>query len=88
MKRENIVVDNLKCGGCANSIRQMLLEIDGTVAVEVDEDTATVFIDHDEVHDHSFFVDKLAWLGYPEMGTTTMLQKAKSYVSCAKGRLQ
>ena len=33
-------------------------------------------------------LEKLSKLGYPELGTSNVLQKAKSYVSCAIGKLE
>ena len=33
-------------------------------------------------------IEKLSKWGYPEMGTSNLVQKAKSYVSCAIGRLE
>jgi len=87
MKTEKIVIDNLKCGGCANSIKKALNQIVGVLSVDVNENTNTVFIDHEGQIPKGVFLEKLAKLGYPAAGTTTRFQTAKSYVSCAIGRL-
>lgn len=87
MKTEKIVIDNLKCGGCTNSIKKILNQIIGVLGVEVIKETNTVFIDHGGQIPRNVFLEKLEKLGYPEEGTSTAFQKAKSYVSCAIGRL-
>jgi len=87
MKTEKIIIDNLKCGGCANSIKKALNQIVGVLSVDVNENTKTVFINHEGQIPRGVFVEKLTKLGYPAAGTTTSMQKAKSYVSCAIGRL-
>lgn len=87
MKTDKIVVDNLKCGGCANSIKKALNQIVGVMSVEINEQTNTVIIDHEGQIPKGVFLEKLAKLGYPAAGTSTKIQKAKSYLSCAIGRL-
>jgi len=85
-----IAVENIKCGGCANSIRKGLLEDSHIHEVEVDIETGKVTIDGDEgVRDD--VAAKLAHLGYPEVGSVEGMKaaaaKAKSFVSCAIGRI-
>lgn len=87
----DIQVENIKCGGCANTIRTKIkqqhqlenLEIDvenGTVKFEADKDIST------EV------ASTLKSLGYPESGSVegfdNIKAKATSFVSCAVGRIQ
>ena len=84
----SIKIDNLKCGGCANSITSGLSKMDGIEGVKVDLETSSVEIAHsDEVTEDSL-KQKLAKMGYPEFGTSNFGQMAKSYVSCAIGRIQ
>ncbi len=83
----SIIVDNLKCHGCANTITNSLRKLKGVEKVEVDTDTSTISIEHSGETLKSALTHKLSSLGYPEQGTTTAFQKAKSYVSCAVGRL-
>jgi len=86
MKTEKIIVDNLKCGGCANSIKKALNQIVGVISVDVIEETNTILINHEGQIARTVFLTKLTQLGYPISGTSTTFQKAKSYVSCAIGR--
>lgn len=85
-----IVVDNIKCGGCANSIRAGLLKIPGVLSVEVDLGGESVLIAADrDVRGQA--LDRLRSMGYPEKGSAegmqAMVAKARSFVSCAVGRL-
>lgn len=81
-------VDNLKCGGCANSIRKRLSQLPFVGHVIVDPDAATVTVAHDGTLIHDEVAAVLMDLGYPEVGTGGFTQKAKSYISCAIGRLR
>lgn len=85
-----IVVDNIKCGGCASSIRNGLMKIPGVASVEVDVGGESVLIAADrDVREMA--VQALHKMGYPERGSVDGVQalgaKAKSFVSCAVGRL-
>lgn len=88
MKTENIKVDNLKCHGCANTIRKELAWIGEVIAVEVNVEESIVKVDYAGKNNmREVFVEKLRKLGYPEEGTGKFNQKVKSYVSCAIGRV-
>jgi copper chaperone len=84
-----IQVDNIKCGGCANTIRTKLEEA-FQAGVSVDIENGLVTIDS-AVEQRPEIVARLAKLGYPESGTTDGFEKAtakaKSFVSCAIGRM-
>jgi len=90
MKR-TLEVINVKCGGCAGTLKKALLEEFGEVEVNLDINPRQITL---EVNDED--MDKLALklksLGYPlssedlntiEKITTT----AKSFVSCAVGKI-
>ena len=86
MKTINIL--NLKCNGCANTIKKGLLSIEGINKVEVTLENSEIKIN--EVSDDVFtqVKEKLSKMGYPEVGdANSMLHKAKSMVSCASGKL-
>jgi copper chaperone CopZ len=80
-----IEVENIKCGGCMNSIKTALLKIENVTEVAIDKETDTITIDAD--NDRAVFVNTLSSLGYPEKGHNTLLHKGKSFVSCAVGNL-
>ncbi len=86
-----VAVENIKCGGCASSIRKGLLENPLVEAVEVDVGSGQVHVQA-EGSARAEIVQKLARLGYPEVGSVEGMQaaaaKAKSFVSCAIGRIE
>ena len=87
MKTE-LTIQNLKCGGCANTIVNKLSELNEIISVEVKTDTSVVTFDHVTEDAIEVAVEKLASLGYPVEGDkNTVISKAKSFVSCAVGRM-
>jgi copper chaperone CopZ len=86
---KNIVqIENLKCGGCANSVKKGLLIIEGIDNIEVNIETSEVSFDVVSDDLVSVVKEKLATMGYPEVGdANTLIHKAKSFVSCATGRI-
>ncbi|MEO8589393.1 MAG: heavy metal-associated domain-containing protein [Flavobacteriales bacterium] len=83
----NLHVDNLKCSGCASSIRRRLGELPYVVSVTVDPEAGTVGVTHDGTGTRLEVADVLSGLGYPEQGTGGLMEQAKSYLSCAIGRI-
>lgn len=85
-----IEVENIKCGGCAGTIKKRLLEDQRIRAVEVDVASGTVSIDAGEDASNEWKTVLLK-LGYPERGTAEGMAAAKakavSFVSCAIGRV-
>jgi copper chaperone len=80
-----IEVHNIKCGGCMNSIRKAVKDIEGVEDVIIHDDKETVEISGNT--DRHAVVSELARLGYPEKGNNNILHKTKSFVSCAVGRI-
>ncbi|WP_439132727.1 heavy-metal-associated domain-containing protein [Polaribacter sp.] len=86
MKTE-IQIENLKCGGCAATIKKGILGIEGVNEIEIDIDKSIVSIVSENENLEEIKL-KLSKLGYPEVGDkNTVVHKAKSFVSCAVGRL-
>ena len=84
-----LVVQNLRCGGCANTITSKLLEIKNIENLKVDIDASKIQFDHHNKIDLQAVKDKLKALGYPEVDDkNSMLFKAKSIVSCATGKFK
>ena len=88
-----IQVENIKCGGCEKSIIKGLSSIEGLSNIVIDRDQQMVsagkvrrLLLMDEV-----LISKLKSMGYPEHGSVTGLDaglaNAKSFVSCAIGRV-
>lgn len=87
METELFQVENLKCQGCANSVRKRLLREPDVAAVDVNLDEGKVSVSFNHQPDRIKISEALAELGYPEQGKGNLLQKGKSYISCAIGRL-
>ena len=83
-----IEIVNLKCNGCVNTVKKGVLSIDGIDDVEVDLDASKVTVPTENQELIDEVKAKLSKLGYPEIGdANTMVHKAKSFVSCATGRM-
>ena len=80
-----IEVENIKCSGCVNTIEKALLKIVGVDSVTVDTTHGIITVEGDA--DRHWLLDELTNLGYPERGSNTFLCKAKSYFSCALGKI-
>lgn len=90
MKTYTFFVENLKCGGCANTIRKTLSKFSSVQKVDVDADQSRIDLELDNSEDQiSQIKQKLVKIGYPERGANNnnVFTEAKSYVSCAIGRM-
>ena len=85
-----IFVENIKCGGCASSIQKKLNETFDTQSAEVNVEQGMVSLEADDAK-RDEVVEVLLGLGYPETdsvhGFDSAKAKAKSFVSCAIGRM-
>ena len=85
-----IEVENIKCHGCANTITKQLGKLDGVADVSVDIASGQVHVEAHEDH-RDQLVAALQANGYPEKGSAEGIEaakaKAKSFVSCAIGRI-
>jgi copper chaperone CopZ len=85
MTTHQIFVENIKCGGCMNSIKTALLKLSGVTAVEIFKEEDKVCVSGIAVEKDTL-IAKLSSLGYPEKGNNNFISKAKSFVSCAVGK--
>lgn len=87
--RTTLLIQNLKCGGCAATIRKGLQQLDGIDEVQVDNDQSTVSFTYNKEVNYCAAKNKLTHLGYPLIDDdNSLLTKARSYVSCAVGRVK
>jgi copper chaperone CopZ len=88
MKTEKIIIQNLKCDGCANTVINSLKNQIGIQNIDVSIEKSMVSIDYEGEIERSVFVDILAAKGYPEVGGKNgTMKKAQSYISCLIGRM-
>ncbi|MEM6720861.1 MAG: heavy metal-associated domain-containing protein [Bacteroidota bacterium] len=87
--RTAITIQNLKCGGCANTIVSKLMALPAISEVEVDTTTDTVSFVATTPENVVEVKTTLKTLGYPAIDEDNgILTKAKSFVSCAAGRMK
>jgi len=86
----SIEVENIKCAGCASTIKNKLSLLDGVDSVAVAIEEGVVSLEGDASRRQQVSAELLR-LGYPEKGTAEGIRaaaaKAKSFVSCAIGRM-
>ena len=85
-----IEVENIRCGGCANTIGKQLGKIDGVAGVNVDIENGRVAVEAGD-DSRAELVAALLASGYPEKGSAEGISaataKARSFVSCAIGKV-
>ena len=83
-----VKVENLKCHGCANTITEGIKKFKevNNVNVNVEESLVEIEFEGNEETIQKYR-DKLKKMGYPADGNNSVLTTAKSYFSCAVGRL-
>jgi len=86
--KQTIFIQNLKCGGCANTIIKKVSALKGISEVEVDNETNSVSFVSQNEEDTLVVKHELNVLGYPSIeASNSLMRKAKSFVSCASGRV-
>ncbi|AXG69818.1 heavy-metal-associated domain protein [Kordia sp. SMS9] len=87
--RTSIIIQNLKCGGCVKTIITKLAELPTISEIEINTKTSTVSFTTTNTDDALEVKAKLKALGYPSIeDANSILTKAKSFVSCASGRMK
>lgn len=85
--KKTLEVQNLKCGGCANTILKKLSGFDTLKDIHVNIETNNVSFLYDNENTLIEVKKILASLGYPVVGDKNAITtKVKSYISCAIGR--
>ncbi len=80
-------VDNIRCGGCANTITKKIKEKFSVASVDIDTEEGIVSIDIDDSSIDDVY-EVLLSLGYPKTGENNgVFTKAKSFTSCAIGKI-
>ncbi|MDX9742215.1 MAG: heavy metal transporter [Arcobacteraceae bacterium] len=89
--KQTIRIENVKCGGCANTLKKALFEEFGEVEVNLEVMPREITLKIEENQIESLKI-KLKTLGYPlsseELNTIEKITTtAKSFVSCAIGKM-
>ena len=81
-------IQNLKCSGCAANISKQLGQIEGIDNLDVNVEEGSVSFDYQDDGQFEAVHKKLIAMGYPfDDDDNSLITKAKSYVSCAIGRM-
>ena len=84
-------VQNVKCGGCAHTLKEKLEPIFGEIRVDLEKEPREITLDIGE-NQRELLSKTLKSLGYPLVGeqmgfVESGSAKAKSFVSCAIGKI-
>lgn len=86
--RTSIIVQNLKCGGCAKTITNKLLEQNGISKVEIVIEASKISFDTNSPETAVHAKTVLKSIGYPSIeDKNSFFDKTKSLVSCATGKM-
>ena len=86
--KTSISVQNLKCGGCAHTITSKLSTIENISNIDVNLEENKVSFNYLSESDAFQVKEKLRHLGYPSIeDENSLASKAKSFVSCATGKM-
>lgn len=90
--RYDIEVHNIKCGGCASTVKKELSKHYQNVEVDLEKMPRIVTVEAPEGKE-SEIKAKLKSLGYPATdeslsGFDNVSTKAKSFISCATGKME
>lgn len=82
---EIFYAENIRCGGCVNSIQSALHKIPGVqgVAVSIAEKKISVM---GIAIRRELIINTLAKMGYPASGHNSLFRKALSMMSCSAGK--
>jgi copper chaperone CopZ len=83
-----IFVENIKCFGCRNTVIKEVKKQEMVQSVDVEVETGKVSLNYQGGEETLARIkSRLYRKGYPEKGSNNIKSTAKSYVSCALGRL-
>jgi len=86
--KTTLKIQNLKCEGCTTTIAKKLSALHGIHYVKVNLGTSEVTFDYDGELNLLDANETLKIIGYPETGTENPWStKARSYMSCAMGKM-
>ena len=86
--KTTLEIQNLKCGGCAHTIKTKLSEIKAIEQIEIDIEKNKISFEIQDSDCVERVKNSLLKLGYPIAGSdNSLMSKIKSYGSCALGKM-
>ncbi|MFC4097229.1 heavy-metal-associated domain-containing protein [Euzebyella saccharophila] len=87
--KTSIIVQNLKCGGCAKTIHSQLGKLKSLSDIEVEIESSKVSFSYRDSENIQLAKSTLKSLGYPSISdTNSLVDKTKSFISCASGKIK
>ena len=87
MTTDHIIIANLSCNGCVNTITKKLSILDGVNSVTVNLESNMVSVTHNDETSFEQLTKTLASIGYPEATEKNgLLTQLKSISSCMTGK--
>jgi copper chaperone len=85
---QEIFLENIKCFGCRNTVIKEVKKQEEVQSVDVDIESGRMSLEYSGGEETLLRIkSRLQRKGYPVKGSNTMKSTAKSYFSCALGRL-
>lgn len=90
--KKSYEVFNIKCGGCAGTVKSKLKDRFPDIEVSLESDPRVVSATINSDEEEKYLLQTLKSLGYPSIhedlgGLEGALLKGKSFVSCAIGKM-
>lgn len=83
-----VEIQNLKCGGCAKTVIKKMESFDAVEEAWVDVAKSEVTVEMKNEEALPELEKALVEIGYPPVGEkNSVITKAKSFVSCASGKM-
>lgn len=86
--KATLKIQNVKCNGCATTIKNKITKLDDVSSVFVNVENSTITFDYTKEEQLNQVKLTLKKLGYPLEGEENSIgEKAKSFLSCAIGKM-
>ncbi|MGC6429413.1 MAG: heavy-metal-associated domain-containing protein [Jejuia sp.] len=86
--KTTLAIQNLKCNGCSSTIIKRLSALNSIENVTINKENSSVTFSYNNETTLETAKNQLKILGYPVLGEKNAIStKAKSFVSCAIGRI-
>lgn len=82
-----VIVDNVRCNGCAATIKKEIEKINTVSEVHVEIETGKVSFTCEDDNCRFNVATTLKKSGYPLAGKGSKIDAAKSVISCVKGKI-
>ena len=87
--KTSLEIQNLKCSGCSNTITKKISGLKDVTLLKIHTDTNTLSFQYKNETTVAKIKELLSSIGYPVVGEkNAFTTKAKSFVSCAIGRIK